>query len=417
MPLCSGVPASRRRLVTSLALALLGVAAMLVFAVLRGPERLVAGDGHYVLAAARSLAYDGDLDLGNQYWVMGDRWGLGRDPTADHWQLPSREIGASLVMVPGVWLHWLLGLGLASEPVFACLLAAASLGPTWLGCVRVLDQVRGPLGLDERASEGLAAAAVLGFVVPYYAVGAGGYAHALDATLGAWLLATLLARRSPGLVGLLLAAAILTRLQNALWLLWPAVEAGRALATRSEDRWADLRRLAIVAAIAALGVAPQVWLGWAHPGSERGAWGWTLGFFDLADYPRDLLRVGFGAHGLVRWTPIAGLAAAGLGLAARDRRPWAWPALAVGLGLALLFASVRDVDAGDAFGARRWAGAVGGIALGLAPVWAHVQGSPGRRRAVVGLLAALVAANLVVTGLALAGRVSLAAPHTGRGYR
>ncbi|HVH98026.1 MAG TPA: hypothetical protein VM869_04930 [Enhygromyxa sp.] len=384
-----------------MAIAVLGMLAMLAIAAILGPARLVAGDGHYVFAAARSLAYDGDLDLTNQYWVMGDRWGLGRDPTIDRWRLPPREIGPSLLMVPGLWLHMSVGASAVWEPAFACLGAAASLGLCWLGCVRTIEA--GALGISSVRAELLAGAAVFGFVVPYYAVGSSGYPHALDAAIGAWLVWALVARKHAVVVGGLLACAVLTRMQNALWLLWPIAELVLARVSLVE-----LRRVGVIAVVGALGFVPQLWLGLEHPGSERGAIGWTLAFFNFEDYPRDLVRVLFGAHGLVRWTPIAALGLIGLGLDSRRGRT-----LAVVGGLWLLLASVRDVDGGDAFGARRMAGIVGLLALGLA----RVDGEIRARRVVMIGLGVLVAINVALTGLAIAGRVSLASPEPVRGPR
>jgi hypothetical protein len=392
-------PETRRRLTLTVSISAVGILAMLAIAAILGPLHLVAGDGHYVFAAGRSLAFDGDLDLTNQYWVMGDRWGLGRDPTDDRWRLPPREIGPSILMIPGLWLHLVVGAKAAWEPAFACLGAAASLGPCWLGCVRTLEA--GSFEMPVRRVEWLASVAVFGFVVPFYAVGSSGYPHALDATIGAWLAWALVARKPGPVVGALLACAVLARLQNLLWLLWPIAE----LIVR-RDR-TDVHRVGVIAVVALLGVLPQVWLGLAHPGSERGAIGWTVAFFNFEGYPGDLLRVLFGVHGLVRWTPIAALALIGLAL---ERRVAAWAVLAA---LWLILASVRDVDGGDAFGARRLAGIVGLLALGLGRLDLAVQ----RRRAMTTLLALLLALNLVLTGLAIAGTISLASPESIRGPR
>jgi hypothetical protein len=375
-------------------IAALGILAMLAIAAILGPEHLVAGDGHYVFAAGRSLAYDGDLDLTNQYRSMGDRWGLGRDPTGDGWRLPPREIGPSLVMIPGLWLHLLLGASPRWEPAFACLGAAASLGLCWLGCVRTIEAATPELSSGRVEALGLVA--VFGFVVPFYAVGSSGYPHAVDAAICAWLVHALVSRKPALVIGILLACAVLARMQNALWLLWPLWLLARS---RNPD---ELRRAVVIAAVGALGMLPQLWLGLAHPGSERGAIGWTLAFFNLDDYPRDLLRVLFGIHGLVRWTPIAALALLGIGLDREHR----WPAFAVLIGLWLLLASVRDVDGGDAFGARRLAGIVGLLALGLGRLTVQVPW----RRALSVALASLVVINLAITTLAISGRISLASP-------
>jgi hypothetical protein len=392
-------PTSRRRLILAATISVLGILAMLAIATVLGPAHLVAGDGHYVFAAGRSLAYDGDLDLTNQYWVMGDRWGLGRDPTTDRWRLPPREIGSSILMIPGLWLHLTIGAKAAWEPAFACLGAAASLGPCGLGCVRTLEAAG--FQMSRGRVEWLASVAVFGFVVPFYAVGSSGYPHALDAAIGAWLTWALVARKPAPVIGALLACAVLTRMQNVLWLLWPIAE----LIVRREP--AELRRVGVIAAVGATGLLPQLWLGLAHPGSERGALGWTLAFFNLDGYPGDLWRVLFGVHGLVLWTPIAALALIGLAL---HRRAAAWAVL---VGLWLLLASVRDVDGGDAFGARRLSGIVGLLALGLGQLDAVTR----RRGALTVVLASLLAINLALTGLAIAGKISLASPESVRGPR
>jgi hypothetical protein len=397
-----------RRVVIAVALALLGILGMWLVTALEGAREVVAGDAHYVFAAARSLAYDGDLDLTNQYLVMGDRWGLGRDPTADGWRLPAREIGAALLMVPGLWFHHVAGWPPQWEAACACTLAAASLGPCWLGCTRAIEAAAPK---PERTWHGelLAGAAVLGFVVPYYAIGSAGYSHAPDAAICAWLCWALLDRRRPALVGVLLACAVLTRTQNLLWVLWPAWELLRP--SSDEDRVRAPRRVLVIAGIGLLGLAPQLWLGLAHPGSVRGSLGWTPAFFDLDDLLRDLARVLVGVHGLIRWTPIAGLALIGL-LGRRDHRG----ALAVFIGMWLLLACVRDVDGGDAFGARRTAGLVAVLALGLAQLWARLETNWYRRVLALVLLLAVVA-NLARTQQAIVGELSLVSPDRSPGHR
>lgn len=401
---------------TTVALVLLAVLGMVL-----GSRSIVAGDAHYVLAAARSLAYDGDLDLTNQYRIMGDRWGLGRDPTTDGWRLPARELGASILMLPGLWLHHLLRLPAHWEAACACALGAASLGPCWLGCVRAIEAARGrmePDGAGSLRDDLLAGAAVLGFVVPYYAIGSPGYSHAADAAICAWLCWALIDRRGPVLIGVLLACAVLTRMQNLLWLLWPACE---LVLRRSEPRRRDLVvGLLTIVAIGLLGLAPQLWLGLAHPGSVRGSLGWTWGFFDLDDLAADLARVLVGVHGLLRWTPIAALALLGLLLRGRAGERTNLGPLAVLVAMWLLLATVRDVDGGDAFGARRMAGLVGVLALGLAQLWAWLDARPRRRVLVPALavtLALAVAANLARTQQAIVGELSLASPDRSPGHR
>jgi hypothetical protein len=384
-----------------------GVIALVIVAKVIGPTYAVAGDAHYVLATARSLAFDGDLDLTNQYQVMGDRWGLGRDPALDGWRLPPREIGAALVMVPGLLLHHTLGIDAAWQPTFAGLLTAASLAGLWLGCLACLEALDDRLGRARDRSRGwLAAVIVLASVVPYYAIGRSGYTHAPDALACAWLTWGLLARRGPVLVGALLACTVLIRMQNLLWLIWPVVE---LVAAPSEQRRSELGRVAGIATIGLLGLLPQAWLALAHPGSVHGAIRWAIGFFDVREFGGDLLRVLFGVHGLVRWTPIAALALVGLAWAEPSRARVARPALVVIAGMVLLCASVRDVDGGDAFGARRLAGIVALLAIGLASLHDRLGGGARRAMIVASVLAVVLDLTLMI--LAITGRISLASAH------
>jgi hypothetical protein len=396
----------RLRALIALGWAVAGVTALVIVAVVVGPTYGVAGDAHYVLATARSLAFDGDLDLTNQYWVMGDRWGLGRDPALDGWRLPPREIGAALAMVPGLLIHHAAAIEATWEPTFAGLLAAASVAGLWLACLACLDALDDRAGRARRSSRGwLAGAIVLASVVPYYAVGRSGYTHAPDALACAWLCWALIARRGPVLIGALLACTVLIRMQNLLWLIWPIAE---LVSARPEGRTAELGRLGAIAGIGLVGLAPQAWLALAHPGSVHGAIRWDLAFFDLRDLVRDLLRVLFGVHGLIRWTPLAGVAVIGLMASKGDDAPVARRALLVIAAFVLVCASVRDVDGGDAFGARRLAGMVPLLAIGLAALFDRSSGHA--RTGLVVASALAVAGNLTLTCLAIAGRISLASP-------
>ncbi len=283
----------------------------------------VAGDGHYVFATARSLAYDGDLDLTNQLRVMGDRWGLGRDPAADGFRFPPREIGPALVMVPGLWLHHLLGASPRLEPTFAVAPIAMLLGPLFVLLARLLDALDqlGGDRLGPRERTGLALAATLGGVVPFYAIGHAAYAHALDALCCTGLVLALVRAREPVAQGIWLAAALLCRLQNVLWLAWLLVgprpgggDPDERAGGRAPDR---LLELAVITGLGAVGLAPQIITALRHPGSSRGPIRWGLDFFDLDGLGRDLLEVVAGTHGWWTWTPLALLGVLGLALLAR----------------------------------------------------------------------------------------------------
>ena len=95
---------------------------------LRDGNLAIAGDAFYSFAAARSIAWDGDIDLTNQLMVLGDRWGLGQAPATDGTRFPVRELGPALIMVPGLWVHHLLHAPMQDAPRYAAILGSACLG-------------------------------------------------------------------------------------------------------------------------------------------------------------------------------------------------------------------------------------------------------------------------------------------------
>jgi hypothetical protein len=393
--------ASEWSLRSAIGLALLGALVTLLVALLLDPSFAVAGDAHYTFATARSIAYDGDLDLHNQYQVMGDRWGLARHHGRDGVVLPPREIGTALLMVPGLAAHHLLHFPDTFEPWLAVLPAALALGGFfWIA-----------RGCSEPHAWPWVLAATLGGTLPFYVLGRAGYAHAPDALACAVLGCALMrARRKPELrtvigCGALLAIAMLMRLQNALWLAWPLT---RSLLSHGQgERAAWLRLAGGMLVIGCLGIVPQLLGAALHPGSPLGVFRWGLDFFDLRHYPLDLVRVLVGHHGLLSFTPIAVVAVFGLIAGARSdvHRDRCLPALAVLGAMVLLMAAVRDPDAGTAFGARRLTGATILVVLGLttsrdlAPVaW---------RKRVGGLVVGAVVVNLALTTAAILGWLSL----------
>lgn len=390
------------------------LAYLFVFAAERSHGRaVIKGDAHYVYLAGRSLAFDGDVDLTHEYARFGDHWKLGEDPAADGWRLPVRELGPSLLMVPGLRLHRAIDAAPYRAPSYAVALAAMSIGLTFAGCAACLHALRrrGMVVMSAARRDALALAATLGFVVPYYCMASPGYAHAPDAAAVAWTTAALLAGSRPIVVGLALATSLLMRLQNALWVGFPLTL--WLVGPRRPGAW---RGAALTLAVAGLGLLPQLYMNVAHPGSQRGAIRWGLDFFDRRGLAGDLGTVLFGVHGFWTWTPIAALATAGLllGLRGGRTRGVATGALALLAALTLLFAMARDPDGGFAFGARRHAGYTAFIAIGLALLFAaieeRVKSPRGRRIAVVAaaaLIFALVAYNLVWTELAARRMVRL----------
>jgi hypothetical protein len=390
------------RAALALALALAGVA--IVLFVVDG-RSLIAGDGHYLYLTARSIAFDGDVDLTNQYAAWGDRWGLGV-AASDGWRLPPRELGPAILMVPGLWIGHALDLAESALPRLALVPAAATVGALFMITACAIEDAT---DLDRVAIDGIALAGALGFVVPFYAIGNAAYPHAPDAVLGALIARSLIRDAPVRVVGFWMAMAVTIRFQNALWLMWPVIEAWRADGARLfRPRWSRALRLAV---FASFGVAPTLLLAVLHPGTAGGIGRWDAAFFHVPS-PGDVATVLVGVHGLFTWTPIAGLAVLGWMRASGVRAGLSRAALAtIAVLLTLLFAGVRDPDAGWAFGARRHAGLTIAVGLGLAHLWSSTHRVASRdlaRPALAVGLAAVVAVNLALTGLAIGGWISLA---------
>ncbi len=375
----------------------------------------VAGDAFYTYAAARSLAWDADLDLTNQLMVLGDRWGLGQAPAADGTRLPVRELGPALLMVPGLWLHHLVHAPVQQAPRYAAIVGSMCLGVCLLLVGAVLRRVCPDSAPRARI---VATMFPLGFVVPFYSLGHVGYPHALDATVCTLIFGALATRRHPALAGLAIAAGVLVRLQNFLWLLWPLLTYLKApVDQRKKKRGA----LLVTASVASLGIGPQAFMGLAHPGSATGPIRWGLNFFNVEGLAADLWTVVAGPHGLWSATPLALLACLGLALALRDRSTRSSPhdadaspsialaAAVVTLALVVLMATVRDPDSGHAFGARRLAGLTPIFAFGTLRFVEHATASGPRIGRFVDLaVGGLIFVNLVRTMAAITGALPLA---------
>lgn len=390
----------------ALALCLLGlVVVTCVTSQVREGRWAVAGDAHYVFATGRSIAYDGDLDLANQLDAMGDRYGFAQRRAADGFVPPPREIGASLGMVPGLWLHRITRAPEHLEPTFASLVPALAMGVVYALLVAGL----GITAPDTRSEvrRRISVAAILGGVLPFYAMVSVGYTHAADAIVCAALTLALLRDPHLGrplLLGGLLAAAVLVRLQNALWLAWPAV----ALALDAGTLTREARRKRVVglvscAAVGSLGCAPMLGVDALHPGSPGGAIRWDLEFFHPAAVFEGMASVVWGRHGLWSWTPLCLLGCLGLAVH-RDRLP----ALAVLIVMVVLMAVSDDPEAGTAFGARRLCGLTMLCGLGLAEMWSVAAASWGRLPHGFRLaIAACVVSNLYRVGAAMLGLIRL----------
>ena len=399
-------PRERDRLLITLCLAAAGLAFIFLVTAQQGPagKYFVAGDGHYLAMTARSLGFDGDLDLTNQYRKWGDRWHLGRWPTRDGWRLPPRAIGPAFLMVPGLWLYdWL---GVAPKPYGPWISIGPALTPAlcfWLISFRLERLVP-----NASRTHALFATfiAVFAFVLPYYAWGRSAYPHAADA-LAASILFFVLVRETPkpAQVGLAIGLCVLMRYQNALWLLWPMLLYARPdLPTPWDQR---IRNLMVLGLCACAGLLPTLYLAWAHPGSEVGVIRWTSDFFNVDGYAGDLADVLVGVHGLLSWTPVVVLALAGLGIPGPHLRHRQGFAL-VFIAMWLLMGTVLDPNAGTAFGARRLCSYTPFLAWGLYRLFAASRAHSAKLEfAVLSSSTLLCALNLARTWQAVHGQLEL----------
>jgi hypothetical protein len=363
------------------------------------------GDGLWYYSYAHSLAFDGDIDLANEYR------GLGIDHNSG--SLPVREtgrarftypVGAPLLWVPfvevghlGVWLRNAYGIETAydgfSDPYFHAV-ALANLLFGWAGmlvCDRLLRHWFPPW-VSFLAVTGAVTGSFLAWYLTYHAI----YTHALT-----FLLASVFLKKwidgpkdvaGYARLGLVLGLAACVRWQNLVFAILPAWNLlGELVRRRFATAFAS--GLAF-AATSFLGLLPQL-VSWKII-FDRFYVGVPLG----PDYVRlgdpFLSEILFSSrHGLFSWSPVLLLSAIGfVGFVKRARR--------VGLLLAAVAvivwyvnSSVADWWGGGSFGGRRFDSVLPIFALGLGWMTAWAAEFVERRpRWVVGLaLALLVLSN------------------------
>ncbi|MCS6799314.1 MAG: glycosyltransferase family 39 protein [Myxococcota bacterium] len=387
-------------------LGLIGVAYVLGFLGSPWPLR-VHGDGHYTYLWARSLAFDGDLDLSNDYALCGDPWSL-REPAREG--LGPRNLwspGPALFWTPALLFARALGVDAgAIDPRVraACTTGRAvdvAMGTTlllgWLTVWLVYRFARRHVC----TGAALFAAAGVGLctMLPYYAALLPSYGHAP----AAFCVAVALERWDVGrgsrravrwaLLGALFGLAALMRPQCAVFAVAPALEwlggAWRTLRREPPRAWLAHVGLGLLfAGTALLCFFPQMWV-WKR---TYGDW---LAVPQGAHYMRwehpFVDGVLFGSTGgLLTWTPIAYLGVVGLVWAAARRRSRAWavPTL-LGSGLLVWLASVVwDWWGASGFSNRRLTELAlplgAGIALCVDRVLAWGRRHPRRAAAAVG---------------------------------
>jgi hypothetical protein len=385
----------------------------------------------------RSLAFDLDLDFGNEYrrFYEADPAGLAgfkdtfldlREPgTGRH--INFAPLGSALLWSPFYLLAHLgtlaaraLGAAVPADGFSAPYVAAVCYGSAvygFLGLLLVHDMLRRFGGFPEPAASWTVAALWLATPVLYYMTLAPAFSHACSLFAVALLLwLTLRARergtwtRDAAAIGAASGLAALVREQDVLFLAVPAgLVAAEALRRRTP--LPGLAHLAVMAAAAVAAFLPQLlayrvlngsW-GPSRMVARKMTW-WSPHFLEVLFDP---------AHGLYAWSPLLLVASAGLVAAVARRRGWV-PAL---LGVALLLqvwinGSVESWTQAGAFGSRRFVGATPVFAWGLAGAlaWLLARRGPGAAAAVVAVFVWWNASLMVQFGLRLMDRQRLEWP-------
>lgn len=346
----------------------------------------LAWDGVYYYAYARSIAFDGDLHLENDFQLAysvtpaHDFAATGLDTI----RTPTGRVNSPFAIGTGLlWLPWLAlihglvrvaaELGIGSAPLtgferpFIWGIATVTAIYGWGSVVIGYRLIR--TRIQKRSA--LFAAAVLMFVTPvwYYSLREPFYAHAASAMTVALYVTTWwrttqdhdLSDSTALKLGAVGGLAALVRWQNLAYLALPlltALWAGRQTLRTS------VRYLLITMVAALVTFSPQmaVWTlfygrPWAIPQgvnffSPRALW-----------LPQVLLSP---FHGLLPWMPVVIPALIGLILLSRSRPRLGWPLVIAFLLQILINSCVRDWFGGGGYGARRFSNTLVILLIGYA---------------------------------------------------
>lgn len=419
-----------RRLLTMDRAVALGLAALFV-AGLAAQQRLGArlqSDGFFYFAFLRSIAFDHDVSLANDYRLIGINDAALLAPTSTGYAQTSWSVGPAIAWMPFYAIGHAGATYLAARGVQV---AVDGTGYPYRQAICIAGLCFGLLGLwfcyrlaARHFTPGLAALSTAalagGSFVLWYLVKEPTMSHATSmcavaAFVYAWVITR--GRRTArqwaalGLVGGLMLAI---RWQNLVFMAFPAWEfvlavvAGPGLAGRR----AAVLRGALFAACAGAAFLPQL-IAWnSIYGSPIAVSPLSPKMFWLSP---DLVRVLWSSrNGLFSTSPVAYLAAIGLVLFAARDRGFGRPALAAFLLALYVNASVEDWWGGSAYGARRFDGTIPLLAVGL------TAAADGLRRwiamrplaAVSALLAWLVLWNLTAMVAAVGGRFGGSMPQS-----
>lgn len=365
-------------------LTLLFLACVAIFlATLRLPRAdglLIGSDGILYYCYVRSLAIDGDLDLGNEYAHFGPLAGIdAASPPTPAGRPPNRmPIGMAIVWMP-FFLAAHSAASLLGYPVdgYGTLhQAAVCLGSMIYGWIGLLLSYRLCREYADATSALIAVVVMwLGTNIIYYMVAEPSMSHMASLGLVAVLLAWWRFGEASVLywvgLGALGGMAALVRPQDGLFLLLPVIDWGHRAIGLARIGSARLRRHVVAGALmlfTALAVyAIQLWAWWLIYGSLLDSsylYGGAHRFAWLQPHIFDVL---FSLrHGLFTWHPLYLAATVGLCLLARRNAAYA------GLCLLAVVCQIYIVGAwdrwwqGDAFGGRMFISCGPVFAVGLA---------------------------------------------------
>jgi len=411
--------------------AILAVAAIAALTLPGVTRRIYASDEVQYVAFLRSLWFDGDVSFDNEYRQFYAN-GTTRDPMfAATFIEPATEtglrrnfgtIGSALLWAPfyaaadaGVRVARAMGASVAADGYSAPYISAVCLGSAvygllalllaWCAARRVLEAA----GLPAGPHATIACAAVgLGTPLLFYMYVAPGFAHATSAfAAAAFVLAWVVVRDRWSVSGMIVLGALaglmaMVREQDAFIIVGPAVDLA----------WSMLRDRRLRAAGPALAGAAAAALVYLPQAAAYLAINGRLGPSRLVSRkmtwtsPHAASVLFSPEHGLVFWTPLALLAAAGLVLMVA--RPGGAPrahgareaSLRIGTGLVAIVllqvyvaGSVESWTVAGAFGQRRFVAMTAPLAIGLAVLGARLR-RPGWRAAAAAMASLCVWWNL-----------------------
>jgi hypothetical protein len=375
---------------------LLGVLLVVVLIAQAKLNNGITSDGALYFAHLRSLVFDHDLQIDPEIQYLGL-------PSRPHHVIP---IGPTILWAPlyllvalGDWIGSLAGLwpresGVALGSTSAYIQAAflASFATAAAGMVALHLRLRREFG---GAIAFLTSVLMLGATtLVWYVVSEPSMTHA--ASFGVVALALVLSERwladrvptrgQAITLGALFSLVILVRIEDGLFLLFPAM----ALAFAPLERAQPLPVRARIALDMLVGATPLVVLQATMYAALLASNQFTLvggeeGYLLITSRWSEVLFSS--RHGLFAWTPAVWIGVFGTLLYVRRNRWWAIPALITFAIMVWLNGSARDWAAGWAFGGRRFTSALAALAPGFAAAldWA-------RRRPLVVLGPAVAAA-------------------------